>query len=74
MAITKTPEKLARIAEARRIRGLALDCLDLGIIKGSFTKDEAVKWVDLIYRSRSLDDIVKLKGIIQSAAGLVNIE
>ena len=70
---TKTPEKLARIAEAQRIRMLALDCLDLAIIKGSFTKDEAVKWVDLIYRSRSLDDITKLKGIIQSAAGLLSV-
>ena len=70
----KTPEKLARMKEAQRLRMLAFDCIDLGIINKSFTKDDAAKWVDLIMRCKSLDDIQKIKGIIQSSAGLVGID
>jgi hypothetical protein len=62
--ITNTSEKLAKIREAQEIRMHSFDTIGLSLARGELKPDEAVKWIDLILRCRSLDDIRKLKEII----------
>jgi len=67
---TWTPEKTAKVHEARDARRSALDMLDLGLAHGKLTREEVAQWMDLIFRCRSLADITKLKDMVSTMTGL----
>ena len=67
---TRTAEKQGIINQAQHERRSALDMLDLSLVKGDITRDEAAKWIDLIFRCRSLADITKLRAMIAGMTGL----
>jgi hypothetical protein len=62
--ITHSSEKIAKIREAQELRMHTFDTIGLSLARGELEPNDAVKWIDLILRCRSLDDIRKLKEII----------
>jgi len=57
-----TKRRLAQVAKSE-----AFEALDLAVLNGFFSQEQATTWFDLILRCRSLEDVKAAKAIIDSA-------
>ena len=67
---TRTAQRQDIIDRAQDARRTAMDMLDLSLAKGEMTREEVARWMDLIFRCRSLADIMKLKAMVSTMTGL----
>jgi len=67
---TRTAQRQSIIDSAQDARRTAMDMLDLSLAKGEMTREEVARWMDLIFRCRSLADITKLKAMVSTMTGL----